>query len=35
VAVEAALSTGRRAMLDRTVHWTAHLDDLAGMLAPR
>jgi hypothetical protein len=34
-AVEAALTTGRRAMLDRALHWTPHLDELAGVLPPR
>ncbi|MGA3183890.1 MAG: hypothetical protein ABSE52_04755 [Candidatus Dormibacteria bacterium] len=34
-AVEAALTTGRRAMLDRTFHWTSHLDELAGLPPPR
>jgi hypothetical protein len=34
-AVEAALTTGRRAMLDRTFHWTSHLDELARVLPPR
>jgi hypothetical protein len=34
-AVEAALTTGRRAMLDRTFHWTPHLDELAGVRPPR
>jgi hypothetical protein len=33
-AVEAALTTGRRAMLDRTFHWTPHLDELDGVLPP-
>jgi hypothetical protein len=31
-AVEAALTTGRRAMLDRTFHWTPHLDELAALI---
>jgi hypothetical protein len=31
-AVEAALSAGRLAMLDRTRHWAPHLDELAGAL---
>jgi hypothetical protein len=34
-AVEAALTTSRRAMLDRTFHWTPHLDELAGVPPPR
>ncbi|MGD1052375.1 MAG: hypothetical protein ABR950_00960 [Candidatus Dormibacteria bacterium] len=33
-AVDVALATGRRAMLDRTFHWTSHLDGLAGVLPP-
>jgi hypothetical protein len=34
-AVQAALTTGRLAMLDRTLHWTPHLDELAGVLPLR
>jgi hypothetical protein len=34
-AVDVALATGRQAMLDRTFHWTPHLDELAGVLPPR
>ena len=31
-AAGAALSSGRRAMLDRTFHWTPHLDELAALI---
>ena len=34
-AVQAALTTGRLAMLDRTLHWTPHLDELAVVLPLR
>ena len=33
-AVAAAVDTGRLAMLDRTVHWSPHLDALAGAPDP-
>jgi hypothetical protein len=35
-AVEAAVSSGRLPMLDRTVHWSPHLDELTGApVSPR
>jgi hypothetical protein len=33
-AVDVALATGRRPMLDRSFHWTPHLDELAAALSP-
>lgn len=33
-AVDVALATGRQPMLDRTFHWTPHLDQLAAGIAP-
>jgi len=34
-AVAAAVDTGRLAMLDRTCHWSPHLDELAGLPGSR